>query len=252
MMNSNSILQLTGEFQHGAEQVLRYEGNPYVEGDTVAEHIARGVRLITYLVPHLNAEFPEEENLAVDLYGIFTLHDDDEVLEGSDIVTYEKAHNTADGREVNQLKHALNELDHASSAYAVDLFRQFRTKDTLAAKIAKQIDNLLGNQLVIEQQIGLIAPYTAKFSAWYVSSVRELSGSDTIRALIDAQIEMVHEGRRKILADQELLNTLLSRYEELHGVKIPIESAQRLLSADLKDFPHNPKLAGMRLEDYDL
>lgn len=86
-----NILELTTTFHLDSEQVIRFETNIYVQGDNIAEHLARGCRLITYLAQLLKKEFPQETDLIEHLFSIFIIHDDDEVLVGKDIVTSEKA-----------------------------------------------------------------------------------------------------------------------------------------------------------------
>jgi hypothetical protein len=52
------VLDLTAHFQTEAQKVKRYGKNPFVEGDNVAEHSARGLRLLVYIAPDLKNEFP--------------------------------------------------------------------------------------------------------------------------------------------------------------------------------------------------
>jgi hypothetical protein len=66
---SRQILDLVSGFQIKAQNIRRYEGNPYVSGDNIAEHLLRLARLCISIGPDLKKEFPDDpqiiENLLV-------------------------------------------------------------------------------------------------------------------------------------------------------------------------------------------
>jgi hypothetical protein len=251
-----NVLQTTSVFQNGAQDVLRYENNIYVDGDNVAEHIARGCRLIAYISPLLLEEFPKEKNLIQDIFSTFVVHDDDEIIDGKDIVTYNKAHNVKDNKEIEMFFQSTNNLDKSIKMYIQDMFKSFRHKDSLAAKISKQIDNIVGNQLVIEQKIGLISHRIAKFAIDYVTKVRELSGSSTMMKLIDAQIQQVHEERKIIISNEELLDDLLTNYIKKNSQNLSLaelkKQATKLLHVELAKITLDGVDVGAKLEDIEL
>lgn len=250
------ILELVSNFQNEAQRVRRFDANPFVCGDNIAEHIARGVRLIAYIAPKLINEFPEEKNLIEDLLFTFIIHDDDEILSGRDITTFIKSHNVNDNSEVAQFTHAVSSLDKNTREFLISRFSAFRNKSSFGAKLAKQIDNIIGNQLVIEQKVGLIAPYSAKFVVDYVTKVRELSGSKTMQSLVDAQIQQVKTIREELNCDSKQVRLLLLKYIELNKLKIKIKDllpkAVFLLKVDYLSIGEIGSNAGIKLEDYNI
>ena len=105
-----SVLDLTAYFQTEAEKILRYEKNPFVEGDSIAEHLARGGRLLTYITPALQEEFPEEPSLIGDIFVRLMVHDDDEIIEGFDIPTAIKNHDVKNDEEISAFSKAVSGL----------------------------------------------------------------------------------------------------------------------------------------------
>ena len=209
---------MVAEFQQGGENVERYVGNPYVKGDHVAEHSARITRLAVYCMPFLLIEFanhPDREHLAEDIYVTVLTHDDDEIVDGFDIRTSIKEHNAKDGQEVINLSKKLSILDEVQQKYVLEKFSSFRNKNTLAAKIAKAFDNISGNQLVVEQKIGMVAPDSAKFAIQYLEKVR--GTSQTTDMLIDAQINKILAYRKMASSDEKELIFLVDRAGEQEG-----------------------------------
>lgn len=199
MTNYRTILEYVSEFQTRAEAVKRYEGNPYVDGDNVAEHLSRLARLLISIAPQLKVEFPDEKNLIEKVLVTLIIHDDDEVIDGFDIPTALKVHNAKDEEEIGKFDETISRLGDSARNYLTPLFTSFRSKDSLASKIAKALDNIAGNQLVIEQKVGLINPDQARFAIEYVEKVRGIS--KTIDLLIEAQIGQVVDYRKWALGN---------------------------------------------------
>jgi 5'-deoxynucleotidase YfbR-like HD superfamily hydrolase len=220
------VLDLTAHFQTEAEKILRYEQNPFVEGDSIAEHLARAARLLTYLTPGLKEEFPEEPSLVGDIFVCLMVHDDDEIIEGFDIPTAIKNHDVKNDEEISAFAEAVSTLSNERQNFLVSTFSSFRNKSSLAAKIAKALDNITGNQLVIEQKIGLINPDSARFCIEYAQKVTGVS--KVIDELVAAQIQQVVEGREQLkVNEQEILKISgvsnlpdASKIKELLGVDV--------------------------------
>lgn len=187
--NAEGILKTTSVFQIRAQEIFRYEGNPYVKGDSIAEHLARCFRIAGYIMPYLIKEF-KNPRLEAEIYSSILFHDDDEIVDGFDIVTSKKAHGAKDREEIENLEVALIDLSPTCRRYVITAFSNFRKRRKLASKIAKVIDNLAGNQLVYEQKLGIVAPDSVKFAIWYVNNEKIRGISKTTDALLDAQTEM--------------------------------------------------------------
>jgi 5'-deoxynucleotidase YfbR-like HD superfamily hydrolase len=215
-----AILNYVSSFQNKAESIKRFVGNPYVEGDNIAEHLSRLARLLICVAPDLKEEFPNDTNLIENIMVTLLVHDDDEVIDGFDIPTAMKDHNIKDGEEISKFDYSVSTLSDKTKKYFSDAFKSFRQKETLAAKIAKALDNLAGNQLVIEQKIGLINPDQARFAIEYAEKVRGVS--KTTDMLVDAQISQIVEYRENMKSDLNLAN-----------VSIPKEKLVELLGVDV-------------------
>ena len=201
------ILEFVSNFQIKAEAIKRYEGNPYVKGDNIAEHLSRVARLLICIAPDLKKEFPDKPSLAEDALICLLVHDDDEVIDGFDIPTALKTHNVKDEEGVEKFKKFVTNLSNDSKNLLISAFSSFRRKDSLAAKIAKVLDNISGNQLVIEQKIGLINPDQAKFAIEYAEKVKGISKTTDI--LLDAQIAQIVEYRDYLKSNENELNNLI-------------------------------------------
>jgi len=195
------ILEFVSNFQNKAQTIERYVGNPYVKGDNIAEHVSRMARLFLYIIPDLKKEFPNEKDLIENTVSCLLVHDDDEIIDGFDIPTALKNHNVKDGEEIMKFKQAVTDLPESTNEHLISAFSSFRKKDSLPAKIAKSLDNLVGNQLVIEQKIGLVNPDQARFAVEYAQKVKGVS--KVIDALIDAQIDQIIEGRKQLRNNPE-------------------------------------------------
>lgn len=227
--NAKAVLEFLSDFQNKAQNIKRYEGNPYVEGDSIAEHLSRIARLVLYIAPQLKKEFPDEKDLIEDILATVLIHDDDEIIDGFDIPTAFKNHNSKDDEEIILFKNNLELLGRDTQDYLAGYFSSFRKKDTLVAKIAKVLDNIVGNQLVIEQRKGLINPHQARFAIEYIEKVRGISAiTDT---LISAQIEQIISLRRELLEsrdinekERELLKIDIMHFPlEKEKINIPID-----------------------------
>lgn len=188
------VLDLTASFQVKAQTIRRYDKNPFVVGDNIAEHVARVARLLAYITPDLKKEFPDQPELVGEIFSCLLVHDDDEVIVGFDIPTGIKNHNTNDGEEISQFSEAVSSLPEHVQKFLISRFSSFRNRDSVAAKIAKALDNIAGNQLVIEQG-GLVNPDSARFCIEYAEKVK--GTSKTIDALVDAQVQQVIDWRKK-------------------------------------------------------
>lgn len=188
------VLDLVANFQVKAQTIKRYDKNPFVVGDNIAEHLARAARLLVYITPNLQQEFPGEPGLVEEVFSCLLVHDDDEIIVGFDIPTGIKNHNANDGEEIKQFSEAVSGLPEPVKEFLISRFSSFRNKDGLAAKIAKALDNITGNQLVIEQG-GLVNPDSARFCIEYAEKVKGVS--KTIDALVEAQVQQVIGWRKK-------------------------------------------------------
>jgi len=229
---ATTILEIVSQFQNKAEHIKRYDGNPYVDGDSVAGHLSRLIRLFSYISSYIQKEFPLEDGLVEQIFVILLIHDDDEILEGFDIPTANKIHNSNDEAEIHTFEKAIALLPEESKTNISEAFRTFRKKDSLAAKIAKALDNIAGNQLVVEQRLGLINPDQAKFAIEYVEKVKGVS--KIIDMLIDAQITQIIEIRQQLLSNSHEVSDLLDSVAKTQKAKSDIfEKAIRLLKIDI-------------------
>ena len=225
-----SILDTLSDFHLGAEKVLRYVGDPYVKGDNIAEHTARTVRLAIYTMPFILQEFaenPDVKHFAENIYATILTHDDDEVVQGFDIISMNKNHNSRDQEEIDSVNEKMKSLPIASREYVSKLFSSFRRKDTLVAKIAKVFDNLTGNQLVVEQKLGLVAPDAAKFAIWYMEKVR--GTSKTTDALINAQIKQIVDYREFVKKNDAELEILTDEALKQEGCNLSKQDLKNLM-----------------------
>lgn len=236
-------LDITSEFQLGAEAVVRFEGSPHVVGDTVADHLARCFRLAAYLMPYLLeecAQGDEREGFEAGLYTALLFHDDDEIVIGYDIPTPLKTHNIKDDQEVEDLRQRLADLNEAQRAYVLKPFQQFRARDTVLAKVAKVIDRVTANQVVVEQVIGVLAPDNARFAIEYINGDMVRGASETTDILLDAQTQQIYDVREKYSQDKQLRVDLAEKIvqnpqcskstDELEQIMV------RLLDVDLNSY----------------
>lgn len=221
---ATNILEFVSNFQTKAQTIKRYEGNPYVNGDNIAEHLSRVARLLICISSDLKKEFPNEPSLIEETLMCLLIHDDDEVIDGFDIPAPIKSHNIKDEEEIEKFKEHVNKLTMETKNLIIPIFSSFRRKDTLFAKIAKVIDNISGNQLVIEQKIGLISPDQAKFAIEYAQKVKGVS--KTTDYLVEAQIAQIIEYRNYLTSHPDELS-------KIEGVSEYIEKAKELLKIDV-------------------
>jgi 5'-deoxynucleotidase YfbR-like HD superfamily hydrolase len=193
---ATKILEFVSNFQNKAQTIERFVGNPYVKGDNIAEHLARMARLFLYIIPDLKKEFPNEKDLIENTVSCLLVHDDDEVIDGFDIPTALKKHNVKDDEEILKFRQAVTDLPKDTGEHLILAFSTFRKKDSLPAKIAKALDNLVGNQFVIEQKIGLVNPDQTRFAIEYAEKVK--GTSKVIDTLVDAQIDQIIECRKQL------------------------------------------------------
>jgi 5'-deoxynucleotidase YfbR-like HD superfamily hydrolase len=200
-------LDFVGEFATRAGKIRRFEAHPYVDGDSLSEHHHRLQRLLVCIAPYLKEEFPKEKDLIEDISLILSLHDDDEIMVGYDITTQLKNHDASFDGEVRDFKKAVSRLSKKSLDFMTERFRSFRTRDSRVAKIAKALDNLAGNQVLIEQKFALINPNPSKFTIEYAEKVK--GASKTTDALIDAQVSQIVEYRKYLKAHPKEVERLI-------------------------------------------
>lgn len=239
--DAKSILAKVSQFQLRAESIMRYEGNPYVEGDNIAEHQSRCIRIAAYIMPHLLFEF-DEPCLAGEIYATLLFHDDDEILEGFDIITSKKEHNVKDKEEVKNLDLAMTEVNKKTKEYVVSLFRNFRARETLASKIAKVIDNLAGNQLVYEQKLGVIAPDSVKFAIWYINNEKVRGVSKTTDTILDAHTQMFYDYRKFVETNEQEIVKLAELAHKQTGCNKSVSEMRDIIRRLLK----------IKIENYEL
>src|SRR5438552_2224251 len=131
MLDAQKVLEFVSKFQTKAQEIKRFEGNPYVNGDNVAEHLSRLTRIVVYIAPHLKAEFPDKPNLIEELLVTLHIHDDDEVIDGIDIPTTMKVHNAKDDEEIAKFEKSISPLGTVGNNYLLPLFSSFRKRDSL-------------------------------------------------------------------------------------------------------------------------
>ncbi|MEI6660094.1 MAG: HD domain-containing protein, partial [bacterium] len=175
---ASNIIETLTDFQLGAEKVYRFIGNPYVDGDNIAEHTARIVRLAIYTMPFLVEEFknhPDISHLAEDIYVTVLTHDDEEIAQGFDMVTFLKNHDSRNQEEIDSVKNKMSKMPAVSQDYVMKQFISFREQDTLVSQIAKILDHVAGNQTKMEQKLGIVNPDGAKFTIEYVEKYKGVS-----------------------------------------------------------------------------
>ncbi len=214
----------------GAEKVYRFVGDPYVDGDNIAEHTARAVRLAIYAMPFILEEFaghPDIEHLASDIYATILTHDDEEIAQGFDIISVNKNHNSRDQEEIDSVNEKMKNLPVSSREYVIKLFSSFRRKDTLAAKIAKAFDNITGNQLVLEQKLGLVTPDSVKFAFFFVEKVKGMS--KTTDLLVETQIKKILDYREFAKKDDAELEILTDKALAQEGCNLSRSDLKNLI-----------------------
>lgn len=249
-------LQTHSTMHLAATQVERFRNNPHVLfTESVALHLSRMIRLAAYILPTLQEEFkdhPEAKNLEQDLLLTAFFHDDDEIIAEYDELTFNKNHNANDEQEIANFKKAHQLLPAETLPYLTNYFEQFRHKTTLAAKIAKVLDNLTGNQFAIEHQIGMINPDYALVCIEYVEKVRGVS--QTTDALIDAQIEQIKTLRQELQTNHDLLSHLAYALKDNgHGHHSDIlNNMIKLLRVDIDEYEINRDHIYTPVWEYDI
>lgn len=225
-----SILEATSDFQLGAEKVERFVGCPYVDGDNVALHTARSVRMAIYAMPFILKEFSDHSdigNLAENIFATILIHDDEEIAQGFDIISPLKNHNADIQEEIDLVKNKMKNLPIASSAYVIKLFSSFRKRDTLYSKISKVIENLASNQLVIEQKLGLVTPDSTKFAIDFVDKFR--GTSKTTDLLVGAQITQIIDYRNFAKDNENEIDLLIDKSFKQEGCKLSKDDLKILI-----------------------
>lgn len=253
--DASDILDTLSDFHLGAEKVYRYIGDPYVDGDNIAEHTARTIRLAIYSMPFLLEEFaehPDIKHLPEDIYATILTHDDDEVAQGFDIISMNKNHNSRDQEEIDAVNEKMKNLPAPSREYVIKLFSSFRRKDTLAAKIAKVFDNVTGNQLVLEQKLGIVAPNAAKFAIWYAEKVRGVS--KTTDLLLDALVKQIVDYREFAKNNNAELEILIDKALAQEGCNLPRNELKnlirKLLEIDILSYELQKEKININLWEY--
>ncbi len=232
-MKPREILDFVGDFSTRAGKIKRFEAHPYVDGDSLAEHLHRLQRLLVCIAPYLKEEFPEEKDLVEQVSMILSLHDDDEIIVGYDVTTQLKDHNASSEGEVASFEEAVYKLGEKSREFMTPMFTAFRNKSSLPANIAKALDNLAGNQVLVEQKFALLNPNCAKFTIDYGEKVK--GASKATDALIDTQIAQIVEYRTHLCTHPEEIEALimpLNISDPKEKMRV-IEKAKTLLEIDV-------------------
>ena len=221
-------------------------GMPHISGDTVAEHLARCLRLAAYLMPFLQAELghlPGHELFGELLYTTLLFHDDDEIVAGHDIPSPLKQHNSKDEQEIEDLRRSLGVLTPTQQQYALKPFAEFRARQTVIAGVAKVIDRVTANQLIIEQKLCLVAPDSAKYALEYIRDPLVVHKSKTTDVLLEAQTRQIVDERNKIKNDEAfIVETARSISNDQRCSKTAdqmTETIKRLLVIDLDSYSYH-------------
>lgn len=203
-------LQYVSDMSVQGDTVMRYLGNPHVtRKDSVNEHIARITRFATIIRPLLKAEFAHDPVMLEELNHLQTVvcvHDDEEILQRADIATFAKQHDVDNDKEIALIRAHLRSLTAAERDYVIRYFTFFRKRKELEgapkklADIAKVLDNLVGNQLAIEERVGLIQP---DYAICCLEYIRPYAGQvcKTIDSFIQAQLKQIWDIRASMHTD---------------------------------------------------
>lgn len=248
--SAQKILQVSASLQRTAEQELRYQGNPHVEGDRITDHTYRTMRLATYSIPYLLEEFPEEQDQIYKLLPILLVHDDGELAGEGDIPTFLKDEDTQGPVEEQTVASITHPLPPASRQHALELFQAYQEQYTLAAKLAKVFDRLASNERVIEQVLGIIHPDHTALTITYIQS--QLGTSQTTDNLIRAQVENIHKTRQRLKSSPEELQQLAHQ----HATELEInpqdllETTQKMLEIKIDTFSAQRERAYTPTQNY--
>lgn len=249
-LKPKEILDFAGNFTQRSGKIRRFEAHPYVNGDTLAEHLHHLQRILVCITPFLKEEFPKEKDLVEKISAILSLHDDDEILVGYDIITQLKNHAIDSDREdIKHYKKMTLKLGKKSQEYMASIFGIFRHQDTLAAKIAKALDNIVGNSVLVEQKFALLNPDTTKFTIEYGKKV--LGASKTTDALIYAQINQIVTYRKRLRSNQKELKRIIVDSISVDIKKVPklMIKANKLLKIDILKHKWNKEKTLIPFED---
>ncbi|MCA9389962.1 HD domain-containing protein [candidate division WWE3 bacterium] len=255
-MSAQKTLQIVSRFQNNALSTLRYEENPHVlDKESVAAHLSRMFRLAGYITPQLKEEFAnhkESATLIEDLFFNILFHDDDEIVSGKDISTFNKTHNAHDDEEIAAIMEALASLETDQIALEKKYVMAFREKKTLASQIAKVLDNLTGNQVAIEQLIGMIHPDYVLLCIDYIEKQKGIS--QTTDVLIEEQIQRIKVVRKGLQDDakhvSEIAYDLKTRGIGKHD--IIWNNMQKLLKVDIQTYIPDKSKVYFPVWEYDI
>ncbi len=232
-LKAREILDFSNDFTVRASKIRRFEAHPYVDGDTLAEHLHHLHRMLVCITPFLKEEFPKEKDLIEQISAILSLHDDDEIMVGYDIITQLKDYYNKEEKEIKDYKKATLKLGKKSQKYMTSIFEAFRSKDTRAAKIAKALDNIVGNSVLVNQKFALLNPDPTKFSIEYAEKV--LGASKITDALVYAQIDQMVFLRKDLRKNKKEVKRLIVDYCHPHPKEIQklMAKAEKLLKIDI-------------------
>ncbi len=207
---ASQTLQYVSDMSVQGRTIIRYLGNPHVtRKDSVHEHIARITRFATIILPLLRAEFAHDPAMLEELNHLQTMvcvHDDEEILQRADIATFAKQHDSNNDKEIALIRAHLGSLTATEREYVLKYFILFRKRKELEgapkklADIAKVLDNLVGNQLAIEDQVGLIQP---DYTICCLDYIRPYEGQvcKTMDVFIQAQLKQMLAMRESMRTD---------------------------------------------------
>lgn len=268
---ARETLEYVSEMSLGGAKVGRFESNPHVfRKDNVLEHIGRMARAAAAVLPLLRAEFADEPEVLEALWllpVVVTLHDDEEILQGADITTFQKAHDIENDKEIELVKAHLASCNLHSSQqeFLLNAFATFRNRDKatpalcLVGYIAKVLDNLIGNQLVIEDELGMVQPDSVLFCRDYIRKFKgkvQYKGRvcETTDALIEAQEQQMVEIRLHLQSEKEIERLAKFHATRLGGAVSEEKLAQHIraqLSVSLDTHQYNKDRVGVPVWEYE-
>ena len=201
-------LKTTLEIHQNTKETKQYKENPHVIGNEISDHVMMLSRLVAYCIPYLEKEFTDEPNLAKDLLLACLFHDDGE--SNNEISTFVKEHGGKQyEKEFSVIQNLIKELSKTQQEFVLSYFLNFKKRETIAYKLAKTLDNIIGNEFAIIQEISLTQPDYAFMCVEYVKAVYNIS--KTTDKLIDYQIQNIYNIRKKLKNNLEItINKIIS------------------------------------------
>lgn len=253
---AQTTLQYVSQMSLGGKQTKRFLGNPHISStakDNVLEHIGRIARLAMTILPLLQDEFHDNAeilNTLSQLLPIVIVHDDEEILQKADEPTFTKAHDRNNDQEIALIDRHTASLAPQQHQAIITSFISFRERKTLVGKIAKVLDNLVGNQIAIEEKIGLIQP---DYAIACIEYVKKFLGTvcHTTDTLIQAQIDEILTIRAQMQIDGSIARYAKTWTGEGKGTEEDLtRKVTQQLSVDLKQHQFQQSRAYIPVWEY--